>query len=75
MELEDKAYEQWKVWAAKEIQGLRHLTVSAYTGLDESAGSGVEDIEEEGLQVPEVANEVPGSTQGQTARGGAAVHP
>jgi len=39
MELEDKTYEQWKVWADKEVATMDLQRNSAYTGI----GSTVED--------------------------------
>ncbi|KAK5694956.1 mitochondrial ribosomal small subunit component [Elasticomyces elasticus] len=71
MKLEDVQYENWREWAGKQIEALRQLQGSAYTGNEtetsESAGEA-----REGLQ--EVAGSVPGSKRGQEARGGAAVH-
>ena len=33
MELEDKTYEQWKVWATKEVEALERQRDAAYTGI------------------------------------------
>lgn len=74
MQLEDQAYEQWKAWAAKEIAAQKQLQGSAYTGTEaEEPGLEIQESREEALQ--EVGGNVPGSKGGQTAVGGAAVHP
>lgn len=67
--LEDKAYENWKQWAIKETQELKALQSSSYgaTGVEDES---TPDEQQEGLQ--EVADSVPASRAGQTARGGAA---
>jgi len=33
MELEDKTYEEWKEWAAKEVEAIGRQRDSAYTGI------------------------------------------
>jgi small subunit ribosomal protein S23 len=71
MELEDQQYANWVEWAKKEQQALAQQASNAYTG-DEAenaaAGTGQEELQE-------VSDQVPGSKAGQTALGGAAVHP
>lgn len=74
MKLEDKAYEDWKEWAIKEIASLKQLQGSAYTGT-ESEDSEAEPTEESEAEVQEVAASVPASRRGQTAQGGTAIHP
>lgn len=74
MKLEDHAYEDWKRWAEKEIQALKQLQGSAYTGTEnEAAELEIQEPEQEELQ--EVSSQVPGTRAGQAALGGAAVHP
>ena len=39
MKLEDKEYEAWKAWAAKEIERMKQLQGSAYTGMESEEAS------------------------------------
>ena len=71
--LEDRAYENWKLWAVKETQALRALSGAAYSGVDEASAVEIQEPEQAELQA--VGDSVPGSRTGQTARGGAAVRP
>jgi small subunit ribosomal protein S23 len=74
MKLEDAAYEQWREWAKQETIARRQLESAAYTGDGaEEVGLEIEEVDQPILQ--EVAESVPGSKGGQTARGGAAIHP
>lgn len=74
MQLEDQAYEGWKVWAEKETVAFRHLQGSAYSGTEtESADLEIQESEQEELQ--EVSSQIPATKAGQTAQGGAAIHP
>ncbi|KAK4496638.1 hypothetical protein PRZ48_012618 [Zasmidium cellare] len=74
MQLEDKAYEDWKVWAEKEIVAAKQLSTSAYTGTEnEDADLEIQEPQQEELQ--EVSSQIPATNAGQTAQGGAAVHP
>lgn len=74
MQLEDKAYEDWKQWAEKEIVAFKQLQGSAYSGTEnENADLEIQEPQQEELQ--EVSSQVPGTKAGQTALGGAAVHP
>ena len=44
MELEDKTYEEWKEWAAKEVEAMERQRDGAYTGIgtaNEDDGSSV----------------------------------
>lgn len=72
MHLEDQQYDHWKKWAAKEIEAAKALQGSAYTGTEE-AGLDSTELGQEELQ--EVSSEVPATRAGQTAQGGAAIHP
>lgn len=71
MELEDKQYANWMEWAKKENQAMAAQASNAYTG-DEDAAE-IREPEQEELQ--QVSDQVPSSRAGQTALGGAAVHP
>lgn len=74
MQLEDKAYEDWKAWAEKEIVAAKQLQGSAYSGTEtENADVDIVEPEQEVLQ--EVSDQIPGTKAGQTAQGGAAIHP
>lgn len=74
MKLEDRAYENWRTWAEKEIVALKQLQGSAYTGTEnEDAAIELEQPEQEELQ--EVVDAVPATNRGLRAEGGAAVHP
>lgn len=73
MRIEDQMYESWKEWAQKEIVAQKALAGSAYTGLEEEGA--VDVLGGEGSALEEVAGSIPGSRGGQTALGGAAVHP
>lgn len=71
MQLEDKAYENWREWAAKQIAKAKQLANSTYTG-DESDEMGDEDTE---IAASELLKSLPSSNAGQEAFGGAAIHP
>lgn len=73
MKIEDQMYEDWKAWAQKEIASQKALSGSAYTGMEEDGALDVEGPE--GSALDEVAGSIPGTRGGQTALGGAAVHP
>lgn len=74
MDLEDEQYANWLEWAKNQAMLLQAQANSAYTGneSDESQTS-ISDPQQEELQL--VEDDVPASRAGQTARGGAAVHP
>lgn len=77
MKLEDREYENWKKWAEKEIEALRQLSGSAYTGGEAELGEGGGEIDggvTGQAELGEVSENVPASRRGQEARGGAAVH-
>ena len=66
--------EDWKVWAEKEIVAAKQLQGSAYTGTEnETADLEIQEPTQEELQ--EVSDQIPATKAGQTAQGGAAIHP
>lgn len=71
MELEDKQYEEWKVWAAKEVALAEQRRNAMYTG-QESQSTDLSPEEEEAA-VDELGEAVP--AQGQSAAGGATLVP
>ncbi|KAM0711484.1 hypothetical protein Q7P35_000850 [Cladosporium inversicolor] len=71
MDLEDVQYANWVEWAKKENMMLQNQKSNAYTG-DEAEQSAAETGQEE---LDEVSDQVPASRAGQTAQGGAAIHP
>lgn len=76
MQLEDQKYEEWRVWAEKEIATIKQVQGGAYTGLeneDQDLALGGED-EQQG-QLDAVSESVPASRGGQKALGGAPLHP
>lgn len=55
MELEDKTYEHWKVWATNEVETMERQRLSAYTGI----GTAEDELNAEVAAEPaEVAPEV-----------------
>lgn len=74
MELEDKKYEEWKAWAIKESAQLRQASGAAYSGTDNPDAMLLDDgATQAGLD--ELEPSVPRSKAGQTALGGAVMHP
>ena len=75
MKLEDDKFEEWKVWAVKEIAQQKQLAGSAYSGVADEAV--VLDVNEPATQegLDELESVVPRSKRGQEALGGAEVHP
>lgn len=71
MDLEDVQYANWVEWAKKENMMLQAQRSNAYTG-DEAEQSAADEGQE---QLDEVSDQVPASRAGQTAMGGAAIHP
>jgi len=71
MDLEDVQYANWVEWAKKENMLLQTQASNAYTG-DEAENSAAETGQEE---LQETSDQVPASRAGQTALGGAAIHP
>lgn len=79
MELESKTFEEWKVWAQQQVTLQEQARSAAYTGLG-TQSSAADENSENSVGMDAVLNElepdaVPGSTRGQEAKGGAAVHP
>ena len=74
MELEDVQYAKWVEWAKAENMALAAQASNAYTG-DEAETSAAETMVGEPEELQEVAGSIPASSAGQTAMGGAAVHP
>ncbi|KAF2142375.1 uncharacterized protein K452DRAFT_358185 [Aplosporella prunicola CBS 121167] len=76
MELEDKQFEEWKKWALKEVDVLRQAQAAMYSGIDNGEVS-LDTNDNVALDeaLSEASDSVPASKQGQTARGGAAIHP
>ena len=75
MQLEDKAYEDWKRWAEKETDALRQLQSSAYAGAESEEAEPGELEGEEPPEIEAVEESVPATKRGQGALGGQAVHP
>lgn len=75
MELEDVQYANWFEWAKKENLAQQQANSNMYTGdeADDAATESLQEPEQEELQ--QVSDQVPSSRAGQTALGGAAVHP
>ena len=74
MQLEDAAYEGWREWAKLQTIALKQMETADYTGL-EAEESALEIEVEDQAELQEVAESVPASKGGQTARGGAAIRP
>ena len=72
MELEDKEFEKWKEWAAKEVQLQEQRQAAMYTGVEEGA---IDDASEGEFDaaLEEVSDQIP--AQGQSALGGAMMRP
>ena len=74
MQLEDRAYENWRLWAEKEVAALKQLQGSAYTGTGaEDEGDTVPEVEGGSEEVQEVSQSIPAKRRGQEAKGGAGV--
>lgn len=72
--LEDKAYENWKEWAVKEIQALKAREVGAYSGVEEEAQSELAEPLA-GDQLTTIEGSIPNTKDGTSAMGGAVVRP
>lgn len=72
MELEDQKFEDWREWATKEAALVKQQQTSIGP-IDENDLSEDDPSTQAGLD--EIADSVPGSKSGQTALGGAPVHP
>ena len=75
MELEDRSFENWRAWAQKEVTAARHMAGSSFSGLEneDSIPSLDEPATQQGMDELEPA--MPNSSRGQSALGGAAIHP
>ncbi len=73
MELEDKAFEEWKEWAASEVVKTEQKRAAMYTGLDNDSMATSPDDPETEAAVEEVSDSIP--AKGQEALGGAVVRP
>jgi small subunit ribosomal protein S23 len=78
MELEDRSWESWKVWAAKQIEAEDATRAQMFSGPQDPNAEG----EAEELTAPEfdaaldeLQPSVPGSKAGQSALGGTIAHP
>jgi small subunit ribosomal protein S23 len=74
MQLEDAAYEDWREWAKQQTILQKQMETADYTGL-EAEESALEIEVEDQQELQEVAESVPASKGGHTARGGAAIRP
>ena len=74
MELEDKEYENWKVWATNEVALAEQRQAALYTGGEENEEMALDsDPAELEAAVEEVSDQIP--AQGQSALGGAMIRP
>ena len=74
MALEDKEYEKWKVWAQNEVDALAQKNAAMYSdGIANEATAIDADDGEYNAAIEEVSDQIP--AQGQSALGGALVHP
>lgn len=74
MELEDKAFENWKLWAEKQIEDEQQMRAQMFSGPQAESEPDMTANEYEAA-LEEVQPNVPQSKAGQTALGGAAMHP
>lgn len=80
MELENKEFNRWRIWAQQQVTLQEQARSAAYTGITAQGLEGDEENQESGTNPAEAALDelepsVPGSKRGQTAKGRAAVHP
>ena len=74
MELEDKEYEKWKVWASNEAARAEQTQAAMYTGGEENEEMALDsDPAELEAAVEEISDQIP--AQGQSALGGAMIRP
>ena len=71
-ELEDKQFEEWKVWAGKEAVAMEQRKASMYSGNDSQERALEEDEPETEAAEEMVGEDMP--AQGQEAYGGAKIH-
>lgn len=75
MELEDKQWEAWKVWAQKQITAMKQAQGAVLTSIDNDDAA-IDTKDEEVLHsLDEVGKSVPNNEKGQRAEGGAPLHP
>lgn len=75
MELEDVQYANWVEWAKKENNLLAQQASNAYTGDEAETAAAELKGSEDQEELQQVSDQVPASRAGQTALGGAAIHP
>ena len=74
MQLEDREYEKWRVWAQKEVDTLQQKNAAMYTGGPQNDAAEIDaDEGEYNAAVEEVSDQIPAA--GQNALGGAMIHP
>lgn len=74
MGLEDGAYENWKAWAAKQIEESKQTRAQLYSGpIEQSVSELDEDEMDEALD--EVQEAIPATENGQDALGSVPMHP
>lgn len=75
MGLENQAFEEWKVWAIKEIELQRQAQAAMYSGTETSTAA-LDSADPATLAATEEIQEsIPATDAGQEARGGALLHP
>lgn len=80
MQLENREFDRWKVWAQEQVTLAEQARVAAYTGLGTASASGELDEPGEGDEDTNtgdaaaelVGSSIPNTRGGQGARGGAA---
>jgi small subunit ribosomal protein S23 len=75
MELEDKAFESWKAWAGQQIENETQMRAQMFSGPTAAEDTNEMDDNEYAEALQEVGDSVPKSREGQSALGGAAMHP
>ena len=75
MELEDKAFEDWKRWAGVQIEDEQQMRAQMFSGPTAAEETNELDEDETDEVLQEVGDSVPNSRAGQSALGGAAIHP
>ncbi|KZF25731.1 mitochondrial ribosomal protein [Xylona heveae TC161] len=73
MELENKAFEQWKEWASQMVTAAEQARTAAYSGTSGAQADLGSDESQMEAGIDELSGSVP--AQGQEARGGAVFHP
>jgi len=75
MELEDQAYEHWRTWATGEIEAEQSNRAQLMSGPQQPSEAEVLEEGELVAAVDELQESVPATGAGQSALGGAFVHP